>query len=164
MAGAPREDLESPDAPEGLFGARAIRHGVGNRDVRKNGARKQEDILRDHREKTAQCMGLVGANVATEDAHRAGLGLVQTKKKAGDGRLAGARRADESDALAASGHEADVTQNRHARLVLECDMLEAIASSAAPDGSSFGRQRGRSHVFFFEQFEDALGSGHRALQ
>ena len=80
-------------------------------------------------------------------------------------RLARAGRPDERDALALRAREGDVAQDRHARLVLEVDVLERDRLvRRAGRAALLRRERPGHDVLLVEQLEDALGARHRALQ
>ena len=110
-------------------------------------------------------MRFAAADVTAEHANGPALRLVETQKQAGDGRLARARGSDERDALALARREADVAQDRDARLVFEVDVLEGdgLVGGAGRTALSGGERSGHD-VLLVEQLEDALGPRHRALQ
>ena len=68
--------------------------------------------------------------------------IVEAEQDPADGRLAGAARPDDGDGLAGRHREADVLEDRPARVVAEVDILEEHAAALGPErhGALGGRR------------------------
>jgi hypothetical protein len=105
----------------------AVANVVGDR------AREQQRLLEDHADLVAQRLELEVADVVPVDRDPAALGVVEADEHADEGRLAGARRADDRHALAGPDGERDVVQRVVAALVGEVHVLERDGAARAPD-------------------------------
>ena len=118
---------------------------------------KQHVLLGHHRDRPAQRLDAVLADVAVVDQDRAPLGVPQAQQEVHDRRLAGARGAGERQELPAADPEGDLAERRPPRLVGERDVGEAHA---------LDRPRQRHGVGAIadlgcrvEDFENPLGRG-----
>ena len=153
------------DALERTPHARLVRRGVSDRDVLEHGAREQEHVLRHHREAPPQLRALDGPDVAPVDQDRAAADLVEAQQERCDGGLAGARRADDRDLLAALHVEAHAAQHGLPGAILEAHVVEADDDVARHRRTRRRHVDDRRRVGFVdvEQAEDALRRRERLL-
>src|SRR5262249_48161587 len=109
----PREQVEAAHVIERLLHASPIGRRISNGNVRFDGPRKQIDILRDDGEILPELRPGEAPNIASEHTHRTRGCLVEPEQEGGDGGLAGARRADDGDLLAAPHRNAHLVQDRN---------------------------------------------------
>ncbi len=94
-------------------------------DVIGDGAGEEVGVLEDHAQGAAQVVLSDVLHVDAVIGHLSLLDVVESVDEVGDGGLAGAGGAHESDLLAGLGKEADVLENGVLRLVAKRDILEA---------------------------------------
>src|SRR6185437_2094052 len=131
-------------------------------DVFGYGSSEQVRILQHDAEALAELAQVPLAQVQAVEKDAALLDVIEAQEEAGDGGLAGARMPDNRQARAGLGDEADVAQDPILALVGEPDVVELDAASRG-EGRTRNR-RGLEGDGSVEQFENALGAGHRGLQ
>ncbi len=110
----------------GEFGLGGIR--AAETEIFLHGAVEQVGVLRNHRDRAADCVGLQSAQVAVADADGAGLRVVEAEQQADDGGFAGAAGADDADALAGGDGEGERAVGGAAGAGIgEADIFEADA-------------------------------------
>ena len=123
LGAPPLKELERADASQRVHCTSPIGHRIGDRDVREDGAREQEDVLRDDRKQSPKRVRVVGEHVPAKHPDGATLRLVEPQQEACDDAFRPGRP-HEGDSFAAARDEAHVTQHGLAGLVFEIHVLE----------------------------------------
>ena len=122
-------------------------------------------LLRHHRDQAAQEARIHRAHIDAVDAHRALLRIIEAQEQREQRRFAGARGADEGDALARCDAQRKVLERAHARArrIGEPDLVEFHRARPACHGRKRLRRRDNARCGV-EKLDQPLGGAGGALQ
>ena len=136
------------------------RFRIGERDVVAHAVGEQERVFEDETDGTTHLVQSHPAHIGAVDPHVTGVHVVEAREEPRNRGLAGSRRADERDRLAAFDEKVETVEHRRAASVTEGHPLEADRARAV--GQRAGVRRIVDGGIGREDRIDTTGGGGRA--